>query len=147
MNLDRLKEHLRAAEGFREAPYLDTVGVWTVGFGHAMPNLTRQDIAAMRWTREHADQVLSQDVVEAIHDASSFVWWHTLDPVRQAVIVELCFNLGRTKFSKFIKTIAAIQNREYQRAGRMLLQSKWAGQVGKTRSERLARMLETGIDD
>jgi lysozyme len=147
MNLDRLKTHLRVAEGFRGRPYLDTAGVWTCGYGHAMPNLTREEVNTIEWDRDQADKVLDEDVAEAIHDAASFPWWPTLDPVHQAVVVELCFNLGRAGFAKFVKTISAIQNREYQRAGRMLLQSKWATQVGPTRSGRLARMLETGRDD
>jgi lysozyme len=88
--------------------------------------------------------LLDQDVAAAIHDAGTFPWWQTLDPVRQAVIVELCFNLGLPKLQKFERTIAAIQNREYQKASRMLLQSKWATQVGPRRSGRLATMLETG---
>lgn len=147
MNLDRLKAHLRVAEGFRGRPYLDTVGVWTIGYGHALSRtLSRYDVANLEWTREDAERQLDRDVATAIHDAASFGWWLTLDPVRQAVIVELCFNLGRTRFAKFTKTIAAIQNREWQKAARELLNSRWAAQVGPRRSQRLARMLETGID-
>lgn len=148
MNLDRLKAHLREAEGFRSRPYLDTVGVWTIGYGHALSrNISRSDVATMAWSREDAERALDADVAEAIHGAASFGWWLTLDPVRQAVVVELVYNLGRAGLAKFVKTIGAIQNREYQKAARHLLQSKWAQQVGPSRSGRLARMLETGRDD
>ena len=145
MKLDTLKAHLREAEGFSDRPYLCTANVWTLGYGHALPRtLTRQDVAEMRWTREHAERILDEDVAKAIHDAASFSWWHTLDDVRQAVIVELVFNLGLTRLRGFRKMIAALQNREYQRASRELLDSKWRVQVGPRRSGRLARMLETG---
>lgn len=147
MNIERLKAHLREAEGYRTRPYLDTVGVWTIGYGRALHGLTRLDVAELEWTRTQAETALDEDIAKAVHDASSFGWWLTLDPVRQAVVVELCYNLGRAGFAKFVKTIEAIRQREYQRASRELLRSRWAEQVGKRRSGRLARMLETGRDE
>jgi lysozyme len=144
MNLDALKDDLRHAEGFRDRPYLDTVGVWTIGYGHAMPAITREEVATLRWTREHAAEVLEQDMAAAIHDAGTYPWWRTLDPVRQAAIVELLFNLGRTKFNGFAKMISALQNRQYQKAARELLDSKWRIQVGPKRSARLALAIERG---
>jgi lysozyme len=156
VNLDALKEDTRKAEGFRERPYLDTVGVWSVGYGHALGrNISRQELQAIHWTIEHAEKVLDEDIASAIHDAASFVWWRTLDEVRQACIVELCFNLGRAKFSGFKKLIAAMQNREYQRAARELewnthadgtrTPTQWSRDVGPNRSRRIAKALETGI--
>jgi lysozyme len=145
VNLDDLKGHLRESEGWRERPYLDTKGYWTVGHGHLLPrNITRQELAEMRWTREHGESVLDKDLANAIHEAGAFPWWLTMDPVRQAVIVELLFNLGRSKFKGFVKMIAAIQNRQYQKAARELLDSQWRKDVGPKRSGRLAKMLETG---
>ena len=145
MNLDALKEETRRAEAFRERPYLCSVGMWTVGYGHALGrNISREELNAIRWTIDHAERVLDEDIATAIHDAASFPWWLTLDPVRQAVIVELLFNLGRSRFSGFTRMIAALQNREYQKAARELLDSRWRVQVGPTRSGRLARALETG---
>jgi lysozyme len=147
MNMDALKEHLRRSEGFRARPYLDTKGFWTCGFGHCLPrNISRQELNEMVWTREHGESVLDKDLANAIHEAGAFPWWLTMDPVRQAVIVELLFNLGRSKFKGFVKMIAAIQNKEYQKAARELLDSQWRKDVGPTRSKRLALMLETGRD-
>lgn len=148
MNLDRLKAHLRQAEGFRARPYLDTAmpPVWTIGYGHSLPKITRDEVNSLTWTEDDAEQVLDQDVAHAIHAASSFGWWLTLDDVRQACVVELVFSLGAAGFGKFVKTIGAIQNREYHKAARCLMDSKWAKQVGPARSGRLAQMLETGRD-
>lgn len=131
----------------RHRPYLDTLGNWTVGVGHLLPpDLTREQVQSMNLSADEIDVLLEKDVDEAAQGAKSFGWFLTLDEVRQAAIINLVFNLGRNGFAKFVKTIGAIQNREYQKAGRMLLQSKWAAQVGPRRSGRLARMLETGQD-
>jgi lysozyme len=155
MNLDALKAHLRRSEGFRARPYLDTKGFWTCGFGHLLPrNVTRQELDEMCWSPEYAEAVLDKDVANAIHEAGAFPWWITLDPVRQAAVVEILFNVGRSKFKRFVKMIAALQNREYQKAARELCwntradgtrtPTPWSQDVGPTRSRRVALMLETG---
>jgi lysozyme len=155
VNLDQLKAHLRESEGFRSRPYLDTKGYWTCGFGHLLPrNITRQELNEMRWTREHAEKVLHDDVLDAINSAGAFPWWLTLDPVRQSVIVELVFNMGRSKVKGFTRMIAAIQDKAYQKAARELCwnthddgtrsATQWSKDVGPIRSKRVAQMLETG---
>ena len=45
----------------------------------------------------------------------------------------------------FKNTLATIRAGDYQRAASMMLDSKWAGQVGQ-RAERLSRMMATGKD-
>jgi lysozyme len=155
VNLDELKGHLRQSEGFRSRPYLDTKGFWTCGYGNLLPrNISRQELNEMVWTREYAESVLDKDVANAIHEAGAFPWWLTMDPVRQAAVVELLFNVGRSKFKKFQKMIAALQNREYQKASRELewnthadgtrTPTPWSKEVGPIRSRRVAKMLETG---
>lgn len=146
--IERVKRELRVDEGVRSRPYLDSLGNWTVGVGHLLPsNMTREQVQSMHLSDAEIDALLEKDLQDAVRGAESFGWFLTLDEVRQAAIVNLVFNLGRNGFAKFVKTIGAIQNREYQKAGRMLLQSKWATQVGPRRSGRLARMLETGRDE
>jgi lysozyme len=155
VNLDELKGHLRQSEGWRARPYLDSKGFWSVGYGHLLPrNISRQELNEMVWTREHGEKVLHDDVLDAINSAGAFAWWLTLDPVRQAVIVELVFNMGRSKVKGFTRMIAAIQDKAYQRAARELewnthadgtrTRTEWSMQVGPTRTKRLAKMLETG---
>jgi lysozyme len=155
VNLDELKGHLRQSEGWRARPYLDSKGFWSCGYGHLLPrNISRQELNEMVWTREHGESVLDADLANAIHDAGAFPWWITLDPVRQAVIVELVFNMGRSKVKGFTRMIAAIQDKAYQRAARELCwnthsdgtrsQTQWSKDVGPIRSKRWQQMLETG---
>jgi GH24 family phage-related lysozyme (muramidase) len=155
VNIDELKSHLRESEGWRERPYLDSKGYWTVGFGHLLPrNISRQELNEMRWTREHGETVLHADVLDAINKSGAFAWWLTLDPVRQAVIVELVFNMGPSKVKQFTRMIEAIKDKAYQKAARELewnthadgtrTRTQWSQDVGPTRSKRLALMLETG---
>lgn len=142
MNMTRLKRHLKMAEGWSPVPYADTVGVWTIGFGHALPGEPPQ---GLRWTKGQAETQLLRDVADAIHDASSFAWFPTLDAVRQEVIVELAFNLGLPRLQKFRKMIAAVAVKDYATAAEELQDSRWFTQVGVRRGRRLVEAMRTGI--
>lgn len=144
MNLNKLRWHLREAEGFRSRPYLDTVGVWTIGFGHALHGRMAHEVQHMRWTRAQANAALNVDIADALHDATSFAWFADLDEVRQRVIVELCFNLGRPRVLGFRKMLAALAAKDYDRAAAELKDSRWYVQVGPVRGNRMVEMLRTG---
>ena len=66
-----------------------------------------------------------------------------LGDVRQAVVVDMSFNLGLTRFSQFTQTLKAISAGNYAAASSYMLDSKWARQVGP-RAQRLAKMMRTG---
>ena len=66
-----------------------------------------------------------------------------LDQVRQEALVNMCFNLGFTRLTKFTNMMAAMAEGKYSLAATEALDSKWAKQVGK-RSRDIAHMLEFG---
>ena len=63
-----------------------------------------------------------------------------LSETRQAVLLDMCFNLGITRFLQFKMMLTALEMEEYEEAAKEMLDSKWAKQVGK-RSVRLAEMM------
>jgi len=142
MNLVRLRRHLKLAEGWSATPYQDTVGVWTIGYGH---QLSVAAAVGARWTKAQAEKQLLDDIGNAIHDASSFNWFQSLDPVRQEVIVELAFNLGLPRLQTFKRMLAAMARKDYENAGRELQDSRWYTQVGLQRGNRLVSALRSGV--
>lgn len=122
-------------EGLRLKPYQDSVGVWTVGYGHNC-----QDKAI---SKEIAESLLGDDIKDAIHDCQTFNWFGGLDEVRTSVVVNMVFNLGLTRFRDFKKTINDIENGDYETASVEMLDSKWARQVGRRATE-LSEMMRTG---
>lgn len=142
MNMTRLRRHLKTAEGWSPVPYVDTVGVWTIGFGHALPG---DPAPGLKWTKGQAETQLLKDVADAIHDASTFAWFPTLDAVRQEIIVELAFNLGLPRLRTFKRMIAALAVKDYERAADELQDSRWYTQVGVRRGARLVGALRTGV--
>lgn len=133
-------EQLKIDEGCRLTAYQDTVGVWTIGYGHT-GGVKKGD----KITQKDADDFLLADTLQAAVDASSLpVAFDGLNAVRQAVLINMSFNLGKTRLLAFKRTLLAIAIRDYDNAALYMLQSKWSKQVGN-RSIRLAKMMKTGV--
>jgi lysozyme len=128
-------EQLEHDEGRRKFPYTDTVGKLTIGIGH---NLTDKGL-----TNDQIDKLLRDDVVEVVAYLSTYPWFKTLDEIRQAVIINMTFNLGATGFSNFRNMIGFLAAGKYADAADEMLRSKWATQVG-ARATRLSLQLRTG---
>ena len=133
-------EQLKIDEGCRLTAYQDTVGVWTIGYGHT-GGVKKGD----KITQKDADDFLLADTIQAAIAASSLpVNFDGLNAVRQAVLINMAFNLGKTRLLAFKRTLLAIAIRDYDNAALYMLQSKWSKQVGN-RSIRLAKMMKTGV--
>lgn len=132
-------EQLKIDEGCRLTAYQDTVGVWTIGYGHT-GGVKKGD----KITQKDADNFLLEDTLEAARDASTLpVGFDGLNAVRQAVLINMTFNLGLTRILNFKRFLAAVQVRDFDRAALEMLDSKWAGQVGQ-RAIRLAKLMKQG---
>ena len=124
---------LRRHEGLRLKPYKDTVGTLTIGYGR---NLEAKGI-----THAEADYLLDSDVQEAIDEVfASLPWVADLDENRQAILVNMAFNLGINGLLEFHNTLAAVEAGNYEEAAKGMLASKWAKQVGRRAEELATRM-------
>lgn len=132
---EALKLQLMRDEGIALTPYVDTVGKITIGIGR---NLTDKGISAAE-----ADFLFDRDLNETLEACARFPWFDGLDPVRQCVIANMCFNLGPTRLRTFTNTLAMIRRGDYEDAATQMLKSKWAHQV-KGRAIRLSEMMRTG---
>lgn len=133
-----LAQQLLRDEGLKLRPYQDTVGKLSIGVGR---NLTDVGI-----TTAEAMDLLDHDIDRAVTGCvSAFPWFVELDPVRQRAVCNLAFNLGLGKLRTFRTTLLCLAEGRYKSAAAALLQSLYAAQVGE-RAKRIARMLETGVD-
>ncbi len=129
-SMDLIKHH----EGLRLKPYKDSVGILTVGYGHNL----EVDIS-----QTQANRYLHDDLITVEEDLEKFDWYKTLDPIRQAVVQNMVFNLGITRFKHFKKTIYFIEQAKYSEAALEMKDSKWYLQVGN-RAKTLSFMMKTG---
>jgi lysozyme len=129
-------DQLARDEGCRLKPYRDSKGILTIGIG--------RNIEQVGITIEEAHYLLSNDVTHADRDVTrALPWVAGLDGVRQAVLINMCFNVGLPKLLTFVKMLAAMQAGDWQTAANEILNSKYANDVGD-RAKRLAQQLITG---
>lgn len=147
MNLEKLEEQLHLEEGSPPKTYLDTKGILTGGMGHnlrAHPEAGFDRVGVIV-PPEVASKWFKADIQDVINDLDHHLpWWRDQDDVRQNALMNLTFNMGIGGLLTFKNTLKALEAGDYKAAGSGLRFSKYAVDVGATRSGRVARMIETG---
>lgn len=134
--MDSLKEQLKRHEGLRLKPYLCPAGKLTIGYGR---NLDDSGIS-----EAEAEAMLDNDITKFQRQVTEALpWTKSLDEARLGVLINMAFNLGTPGLLQFKKTLAAIEAGYYAKAAAMMLQSKWAKQVG-SRAKELSEQMRTG---
>jgi lysozyme len=125
-------------EGRIPFAYLDSLGFWTIGVGHLIDRRKGGKLpdhiidALYEWDYdEHSKELFAE-----------LPWVNQLDEVRQAVMIDMYFNLRRGLLD-FKKMLSHVQRGEWADAATEMHASKWAQQVGM-RTVRLAGMMRTG---
>lgn len=133
-------------EGLREEAYVDTEGVLTIGYG---TNLQRWKIPeryakAMVITDPCSECWMRMDLEDARTAlARNYPWAVRLAPARVDVLVEMVYNMGIRRVSRFHRMLSALLREDWLTAREEAIDSKWARQVGQ-RAHRLAKQLQTG---
>lgn len=140
--MDKIRNFIKAEEGFRSVPYLCTEGYWTAGWGHNF-DAHGEPVPAFV-TNDTAEEYLTADIDNASRDARSVVSsYNWLNDARRAVMISMAFQLGRRGLSTFTRMIAAINKGHYNLAAHEMLDSKAFRQT-PGRIARQALMLATG---
>lgn len=129
--LDQIKSH----EGLKLTPYHCTAGYITIGYGR---NLQTKGI-----TESEAEEMLLSDVAEVEHELDLLGLLHGHNAARQAVLVNMAFNLGKNGLLAFKRMLKAYRDRDYDLAAKEMLDSRWAMQVHKRATE-LAEQMRSG---
>lgn len=130
--IDMLKRH----EGLRLSAYQDSLGYWTIGYGRLIDARKNAGIS-----RAEAEQLLRHDVERLEIELAKRPWWLKLNATRQAVIVDMAYNLGLHGLLEFTGMIAAIKADDYAQAAAEILDSKAARQL-PNRYHELAHLME-----
>lgn len=140
---DIIKEDLIDHEGYVTEVYLDSEGLPTFGIGHLV---TETDIEHT-WpvgspvTDERILQCFKDDCDDAWTDACALVLnFDSLPDNVKRVLVNMAFNLGRSRLGKFKNMLTAINEGNFQRAADEMIDSKWYHQTGR-RSKQLVEIM------
>lgn len=139
-------EQLRRDEGVRYLPYQDTKGLWTIGVGHLIKpgeNFSK----FVNLSDGQVNFILRQDLSVVISELSTLAWYKDLDPIRQASIQNMGFNMGEGRLLGFKHMEAALLAKDWQTAHDQALASDWAkpAPIGVgDRAKRVAMQILTG---
>jgi len=141
--IEKIKEDLVKHEGYVAEIYLCSENYPTFGIGHMV---TEEDME-YTWpvgtsvTDERILQVFHDDCNAACTDASALFLNFSSHPENvQRVLVNMAFNLGRSRLGKFKNMITAVNEGNYSKAADEMVDSKWYRQV-KRRGEELVEIM------
>jgi len=118
MDINKLREQLKIDEGVKYEVYLDHLGYKTFGIGHLVVAGDDEYGADVGHpvSEERVNAVFDEDVKKYISESEKvFPNLKELPEEAQQVIVNMCFNMGAPRLSKFKKFIAAVNEVEQKR--------------------------------
>lgn len=119
-------------EGLRLKMYKCTADKWTIGYGLNLESgITEEEASVLLEMRLNAiEKQLEYE----------FDYWIYLSEVRQAVLLDMAYNLGVEGLMNFKDMVKAINTDDFIEAAEEILDSKYAKDVGK-RAIRLSNMM------
>jgi lysozyme len=133
--VDQIKRH----EGLVLHAYKDSLGYLTIGYGRLIDKAKHGGIS-----EGEAEYLLQNDVsivLAALHRNIPF--FDSLCVPRQAVLVNMAFQMGIQGVQKFKKTLSLVEMGLYDEAADNMLKSLWAKQT-PNRANEMAEQMRTG---
>jgi len=137
-------------EGLRLNEYLDSTGYRTIGYGwnidaHKLPaEIGKVVNGKVQIERHEADYLLNFALRKHWDDLIiALPWVASLVPARQAVLLDMSYNMGVPALLAFKNTLSLIRSGDYEGASRLMLKSKWSKQVGN-RAKVLSEAMRKG---
>ena len=115
-------EQLKIHEGYKPAVYKCTAGVDTIGIGFAIKDLNLS---------EEVCELILTEKLEALEERfeKKFDWFQESPVEVRNVMLNMAYQLGFAGFCKFKKTIAYLEEAEWEKASEEMLDSRWAKQT------------------
>jgi lysozyme len=156
-NIVELRAELSRDEDRVNHPYRDSKGILTVGVGwnldaNGIPPQVKVLLTdpgdpldpTYIWPEPAIDALLDIGIERAETGLDHLLPdWRDMDPVRQRVCLNMCFNMGEHTLGEFHNTLAAIAAGNWAAAAEGMKESAWAKQVG-ARATRLIAAMQTG---
>ena len=134
MNRNSIYEQLKIDEGVVYEVYKDHLGYPTFGVGHLILETDEEYKKSSGWkvSEERVKECFEHDLDIAISECKALFkeHWEEYPGELQEILVNMMFNLGRTRLGKFKKFISAINESDWEKAAIEMMDSRWAKQVG-----------------
>lgn len=138
--MEEIKQRIKDHEGYRDTIYKDSLGFATIGYGHLItPNDNFKQ--GFTYSKETLEEVFEKDFNIAVRSAEKLLKDIDHNYIIKGVIIEMCFQLGEPRVSKFKKMFEALKQNNTLIASEEMINSMWAKQT-PTRCLSLANTLK-----
>ena len=138
--MEGIKQRIKEHEGYRNTVYSDSLGFATIGYGHlVLP--TDNFVEGVAYDKETLEEVFNNDFKIAVDSARDLLRNIEHNYIIFGVLVEMCFQLGKPKVSKFNKMFIALKEKNLDKASDEMINSRWHKQTPK-RCESLANIIK-----
>lgn len=142
---------LNFEEGYREKPYLDTLGYPTVAGGIKIgpqgASLAYYPFTVPRAVGDAWKQIIiASKQAEMKRNSAIAAALKQCNPAREDILTSMAFQLGTDGLAKFKKTLIFISNADFISAAKEMLDSAWARQTPE-RARRHSEVMRTGSYD
>jgi lysozyme len=141
--IDQLREELEIDEGVKYEIYLDHLGLKTCGVGHLVRKTDPEHDMEVGdpVSKERVAELFERDIGWTMNDCQKLLPdFDMLSEEIRLIVANMCFNLGINRLGRFKKFLAAIEDRDWQRAADEMVDSKWHNQVPERSGRLIARM-------
>tara|TARA_R110002020_G_scaffold49638_1_gene141032 strand:- start:5917 stop:7557 length:1641 start_codon:yes stop_codon:yes gene_type:complete len=138
-----IKAMIKQHEGYRDKPYKDSEGLWTIGYGHLIGDgKSLPDSMNRKFSKQEIDEMFEEDYAHHKKIAERTPGYNKANYTGQAAMIDLGFNMGKW-WPEWPVTSKALREGNFTAAARGLEDSQWYGQVG-IRAPKIVAMIEQG---
>jgi LysM repeat protein len=156
--LSNIKTTIMSSEGFRSKSYFDPPNQRVnkaIGYGfnitsrrdssQLLKNLGLDPKKVIQGTQEinqqQAEYLLDEAIKVAMADAKyAAPNFESYPETVKSILIDMAYNMGGERLSKFKLMISALNNKDYKKAAKEMVDSDWYNQVGE-RSKRLVSIM------
>ena len=146
MNIEQCKEEIKRHEGEVLEIYEDSLGYKTLGVGHLIQkkdlefNLPVGTPVIQEVVDLYYEDDFNKHLKETIDLISEKEFENLPEPI-QHVLVNMCFNLGKSRLSAFKNMLKAVKAKDWKEMANQMEDSKWFNQVGRRGKELIELVL------
>lgn len=131
--LTRAADRIKSDEGYKDRPYKDHLGNWTIGYGTLIDPIPK----------ELADLMLDYHFKKGLEELrSNFSWLEGAPDNIIEALTNMHYNLGMPRLKSFKMMLMAIEAKDYDAAAFECFDSQYALQVPE-RAARIAELIRT----
>ena len=123
-----LKTKIKKHEGYRDHIDLDSLSIRTFGYGHMV--LDTDDLTeGVHYPIEVAEDYFDKDFSISLSEAEKLIGDIELNHVQKCCIIQMVYQLGGPRTSKFKKMWKALEEGDALTASAEILDSRWHAQT------------------